>query len=73
MLKTFYFATPIFVELLNIMGRLPEYFQNFRKWLSASNKSLKAYWFKVKEKKQTNAGRGVSANASSPSYSVFLL
>ena len=43
--KTFYFTTPIFVEPLPVIGRLPEYFQNFIKWLSSSNKSLKSYWF----------------------------
>ena len=28
-LKTFYFCTPIFVELPNDKGSLPKYFQNF--------------------------------------------
>ena len=37
--KTFVFATQIFVELPIVMGRLPEFSQNFEKGVSASIKS----------------------------------
>ena len=57
--KTFYFTTQNFVELLNVMGRLLEYFQNFIKCVSASIKSLKAIGLKGKQKKEEKDKQGV--------------
>jgi hypothetical protein len=42
--KTFYFAKPIFVELLHTMGRPHKFLQIFIKCLSALIKSWKCYW-----------------------------
>ena len=52
LLKTFILATPNFVEVLNVMGSLCEFFPELIKMVRASFKIPNCCWFKKKEKQK---------------------
>ena len=54
--KTFYFASPIFVEALTAKWSPPEFLQNFRKWFKASIKFTKLLMDPFANKEENNRG-----------------
>ena len=66
--KTFYFSTPIFVELLQVYGRLHEFSQIFIKCLSTPNKFPKTYWFLKRKQKKTEKDLNVKGKRSPGGY-----
>ena len=56
--KTFYFASPIFVEALDAKWSPPEFLQNFRKWFKASIKFTKLLLDPFANKEENMRGGG---------------